>query len=366
MHSLLLAFLVAATLIPAAAAQSVSTTLQLDTPSSTNVVDLTLSAGALGTSTRTATLSGTADVLIDVTPNGSGFDVTGLTLTGGTTNISDVTFDLAFGISAAATNLSGTPFTTTPPGVVTAGSFQAAEHGFTVDMGTVVAAGSTIDFMTSPFTGNGEGVGTITTTPGALVAGFEVLDIVLELPVEFSEPFDIPNVPFLGTVTANFSGGGTLRASGSLQIPIVSGLACDFDADGDCEIDDLDALYSEIAAGTATSADIVGWLADASDPSNTGLLNPADELVLGDVDLDGDVGSTDLGLLLNQFNSTSGPGWSGGDLNADLNVDSTDLGLLLNEFGHASAAASAVPEPSSPCLVAFFCAWLTLAFRRRK
>ena len=120
------------------------------------------------------------------------------------------------------------------------------------------------------------------------------------------------------------------------------GLACDLDADGDCDHADIDLLY----VGSPTPADISTWLADASAPSNPYKADPADTYVVGDANLDGDVDSADLGLLLNNFSSTAGVGWGGGDLNADSNVNSSDLGLLLNNFSFSSSSAAAVPEPT--------------------
>ena len=90
-----------------------------------------------------------------------------------------------------------------------------------------------------------------------------------------------------------------------------------------------------------------------------------DVYILGDVNLNGDVDSDDLGLLLNNFDSNAGVGWGGGDLNADLSVDSGDLGLLLNNFGSTSAAASAVPEPSSCMLIMMSVVGLFGLIRRR-
>ena len=55
-------------------------------------------------------------------------------------------------------------------------------------------------------------------------------------------------------------------------------------------------------------------------------------LVAGDLDLDGDVDSTDLGLLLNNFNSTEDIDYTQGNIDGDGDIDSTDLGLLLNNF----------------------------------
>lgn len=139
------------------------------------------------------------------------------------------------------------------------------------------------------------------------------------------------------------------------------GVACDADSDTDCDLDDLNAMY--LAAGSAGAfdfdgngtiggEDLDGWLAAASMSSNTA--NPTGRtLVLGDVNLDFAVDSSDLGLLLNNFGSTAatagaGAGYGGGDLNMNGTVDSSDLGLLLNNFGASNAA---VPEPTSTVLL---------------
>lgn len=133
------------------------------------------------------------------------------------------------------------------------------------------------------------------------------------------------------------------------------GLVCDTDGDGDCDLVDIDALYAGFGSagdldydgnGTVGPEDIGGWLADASDPSNTALADPADVLIAGDINFDGDIDSSDLGLLLNTFGGAD-VGWGGGDIDGSGNVDSSDLGLLLNNFGTMSASSAAVPEPSS-------------------
>lgn len=131
--------------------------------------------------------------------------------------------------------------------------------------------------------------------------------------------------------------------------PAAAGLACDLDGSGQCDLVDLEMLVDDVIAGTATAADIDTWLGDASDPANL-YLGGTKTFQLGDADLNGNVDSVDLGLLLNNFGDTSGQDWMGGNMNGDANVDSVDLGLLLNNFGFASASAAsvaAVPEPSS-------------------
>lgn len=134
------------------------------------------------------------------------------------------------------------------------------------------------------------------------------------------------------------------------------GLACDFDADSQCSATDLDLLYARFGEtgglfnlnGDAmiNAGDTNAWLSLASDPSN-----PHTEgyriFRQGDVNLDGYVDSSDLGILLNNFGDMSRLGFADGNLNGDDNVDSTDLGLVLNDFGFASQpSVNAVPEPA--------------------
>lgn len=156
---------------------------------------------------------------------------------------------------------------------------------------------------------------------------------------------------------------GRVRRLVSTTLPQL--LACDLDADGDCDHADIDILYTS----SPSSTDIATWLSQASDPANPYKTSSggttADVYILGDANLDGDVDSTDLGLVLNDFGSTTGVGWGQGDLNADGDVDSTDLGLVLNNFGATSAAA--VPEPDMTYLfLPVFCAALLNRIRRMR
>lgn len=139
-------------------------------------------------------------------------------------------------------------------------------------------------------------------------------------------------------------------------------LSCDFDSDGDCDSVDIDLMYSNFGpsqvavfdidgSGSVDSGDIIPWLNAASDPANPFNTNGL-TFMLGDVDFDGKIDSTDLGLLLNNFAGTNSDYFYGdGDLDGNDEIDSTDLGLLLNNFGFdstvAALAVSAVPEPAN-------------------
>lgn len=160
---------------------------------------------------------------------------------------------------------------------------------------------------------------------------------------------------------ANDAGTGFLVTTGTPVPNPSDGLPCDLDADGDCDQADIDMLY----AGGTDAAGIDAWLTQASAADNPYKADAADTYVLGDTNLNGDVDSSDLGLLLNNFGKTGDAAatWNGGDLNASGGVDSGDLGLLLNNFGSTSAAAT-VPEPSAISLL-FVAALSMLGLRRR-
>jgi len=153
--------------------------------------------------------------------------------------------------------------------------------------------------------------------------------------------------------------GQLFDASSRITIEFTT-LRCDADADNDCDLDDLDAMYAAIGSpsrfdfdgdGTTQATDIPLWLANASQPANTSLPFADAVFEFGDLDLSGTVTSFDLGMLLNNFESPMSVGWRGGDFNASGTVTSADLGELLNNFTAETAAVHAVPEPSgSPLL----------------
>lgn len=150
-----------------------------------------------------------------------------------------------------------------------------------------------------------------------------------------------PHAGAIGQIGPLRAGDWLLRDDHGNELSFQVGLACDLDGDGDCDYLDIDLLY-------AVDGDIETWLSQASDVSNPAKADPADQYILGDVNLDGDVDSMDLGILLNNLNSTrvEASTWFGGDLNDTGDVDSTDLGLLLNNFRFTSFA-NAVPEPDA-------------------
>lgn len=152
-------------------------------------------------------------------------------------------------------------------------------------------------------------------------------------------------------------------------------LTCDFDGDGECNIADLDMLYGDFGTlggpfdvdmdGTVNGADIPAWLSAASDPDNL-YLGGLKTFVMGDANLDGNVDSVDLGLLLNNFGDDSSLLYGAGNMNDDANVNSVDLGLMLNNFGAVSAAGfAAVPEPGTLAMLLIATMGL-MGIRRRR
>ena len=123
---------------------------------------------------------------------------------------------------------------------------------------------------------------------------------------------------------------------GAYELQPSNTVDCDFDEDGDCDIDDIDALITEIAGGMNNLAfDLTGdnlvdladrdqWLADA------GALNlpSGNAYLLGDSNLDGTVNGQDfLAWNANKFMSTGT--WSQADWNANGVTDGQDF-LIWN------------------------------------
>ena len=141
--------------------------------------------------------------------------------------------------------------------------------------------------------------------------------------------------------------------------------ACDLDADGDCDVADVDLLTAQgnlVAGapvgdikfdldgnGTLDGNDLSAWLALAPDGQFPTYL-PAD------VDLDGTVNGIDF-LAWNSFKFTTNAVWSNGDFNGDGNVDGADF-VIWNQHKFQSVDQAAVPEGiPSVCLLC----WLFLA-----
>ena len=153
-----------------------------------------------------------------------------------------------------------------------------------------------------------------------------------------------------------------------------TGVDCDFNDDGACNITDIDALMTEVAAGTNDPAfnltsdvdavvddgDRDAWLAEAA--IKNGFVNPYQ---VADSDLDRDVDIFDLNALAGNWN-TGLDKWSEGNYSgADVNIfDLNALAGRWNTSAGAAALPAAVPEPTTFGLLSLL-GLLGLAFRKR-
>jgi hypothetical protein len=122
----------------------------------------------------------------------------------------------------------------------------------------------------------------------------------------------------------------------------------------------LDSALSSInAAVLKTTPFSVTAILDQEGGDLTGgyslwMTNAGELTLTGDANRDGSVNGTDLNAVLSNYNQT-GMDWSHGDFNSDGTVDGADLNTVLSSYNQSlgvSAAATAVPEPSSLLLAA--------------
>ncbi len=136
-------------------------------------------------------------------------------------------------------------------------------------------------------------------------------------------------------------------------------VTCDFNADGNCTISDLNLLLGQGPLATArtvfpsrndqfdidgnrllNSADIDRWLLDAAHRNGF-----ATSYKLGDANLDGAVDGSDFGIW-NAHKFTSTLRWDEGDFNADGSSDGSDFGIWNTfKFQSSDRGTPVVPEP---------------------
>lgn len=137
--------------------------------------------------------------------------------------------------------------------------------------------------------------------------------------------------------------------------------ACDFDANGVCGIEDVNALLAEgpidggVPVGTSNQRydingdgvlnnnDLALWLSEAA--LVDGLASP---YKLGDANLDGFVDGLDF-ILWNESRFTASLAWDNGNFNGDGFVDGQDF-ILWNTTKFTASDLAAVPEPSAGLL----------------
>ena len=210
------------------AAAPASSQLSLVNEPGFNQINVTVDPGRGLADTNVTTLTGTLDALFNIDP------LTGttseLTLSNARASGTDMSFSNSAPFGAArynvsATNLSSTLYTILPPGTVNpvGGLFAANQHRFDIDQGSIT--GSTSGFLignntinesfspTNPLGGIGSGTGTVTLTTLGNSGNFLVYNTVVTLPVTLADAF------LVGSTNVNITGSGTLKFSGTVQVP---------------------------------------------------------------------------------------------------------------------------------------------------
>ena len=111
---------------------------------------------------------------------------------------------------------------------------------------------------------------------------------------------------------------------------------CDFNDDGDCDVDDIDELTAETAAGTnnpdydlngdmlVNQEDIRLWLIEAGARPENAAFTDGNPFFRGDANLDGLVNGVDF-VAWNAVKFTANTNWSQGNFNGDAMVDGPDF-----------------------------------------
>ena len=136
---------------------------------------------------------------------------------------------------------------------------------------------------------------------------------------------------------------------------------CDFDSDLDCDLADIDALVTAVAAGESNDlmdltgdgqldfADVAAWLVEAGAEN----LGAGNSYLVGDANLDGSVDVSDFNIWnQNKFQSTGL--WSQGDFNADGSTDVSDFNVWNDNKFLSGSRPATVPEPHSAVLLWFY------------
>jgi hypothetical protein len=138
-----------------------------------------------------------------------------------------------------------------------------------------------------------------------------------------------------------------------LAPPLITG---DYNNDGVLNIDDLDQLSSEIAAGSSDARFDVDQSGAVNRDDRKYWVTELRHTWIGDANLDGIFDSTDLidVLAAGTYETDLPATWSTGDFSGDGRTDTADLIAALADGGYevgARAAVSPVPEPGGTILL---------------
>ncbi len=300
-----------------ASAELISLDLILDAPSSSaNRIGTTITVSApliSDSDTQNIDLSGNILASLDLDFTSAIPEASTLTFDGGALVASDTQFNFSFGFlgsaQASLTSVMGVPDTITPPGSVTAGTFDATEHQAELNQGVVDASGSiiavgsferTVDLSVDSFLLSGEGTGSVVINLLPTAGPLDTWEVVISLPVAINETIDVDT--------------------------------------------DLGATAVIVSSGVMTAR---GVFTHGS-------------LIPGDANADGLVGLLDLDILGQNWQNT-GVGFAEGDFNADGAVDLLDLDILGQNWGTGAsstdfatalaASGISIPEPATAGLL---------------
>jgi hypothetical protein len=273
-------------------------------------------------------------------------------------------------------------------GLIDGDPYFTQDPGFNAPAGSNLPAGRILSFniLSDLFYWNGTGKVTLSAPPNGeslqYTFGINVRTIAgsatASANTEFAADSVVQNGFFIGTVNSDGSlhkhlNAFLLNAQGtadpSSPNPPSAGIyfASIELTDSDPSITKSSQLYVLYSNGmnTCQQVDARIWLRDHFAPGTNLVFSPG----MGDVDLDGKVGFSDL-LILAQHYGSNNAAWCDGDLNSDGSVNFADLLLLAQNYGNTyptsgpAAQIAAVPEPAALTLISTFAA--AIAARKRQ
>lgn len=219
-------FLWLATMTSVTAAPATSNLTLVNEPGF-NRITVTVDPGSGLSDTKVTTLTGSVDALFNIDPlTGTASE---LTLSNGRANGTNMTFSRSIlflgGYNITVSNLSSSLYTILPPGTVNPinGEFAGNQHAFDIDQGNITGStngligNNTINEAFSPAnpaSGTGSGTGLVTLVSPGDSGNFRIYNTVVTLPVSIADTF------LAGSTNVNLTGNGTLKFSGTVQVPL--------------------------------------------------------------------------------------------------------------------------------------------------
>ena len=174
---------------------------------------------------KPATFSGNPEA--DLTLQFGPVDVSGLEFTGGALALSDVSFELSYGLLgkliANSRDVTGSLDTPVPPGPVVQGAFPTSHHVLTLNGGSLEAFGTGligllldpvfVDLSVEPVTGTFNATGSVALAQNSVVGNLADYTAVLSFPILFNDTALDTN-----GIVANLTIEGTVDASGPAAV----------------------------------------------------------------------------------------------------------------------------------------------------